>query len=77
MDIAIVTGAGSGLGLAITRKLIEIGLRVYGVGGQYDEARFDHEHFVPMPCNMGDMDEVRGRIAEIVKREGSNIFVLV
>jgi NAD(P)-dependent dehydrogenase (short-subunit alcohol dehydrogenase family) len=77
MDIAIVTGAGSGLGLAITRKLIELGLRVYGLGGQYDESRFDHEYFVPMPCNMGDMDEVRDKVAEIIKREGDNIFVLV
>jgi NAD(P)-dependent dehydrogenase (short-subunit alcohol dehydrogenase family) len=77
MDIAIVTGAGSGLGLAITRKLIELGLRVYGLGGQYDDARFDNEYFVPMPCNMGDMGDVRAKVAEIVKREGDNIYVLV
>jgi NAD(P)-dependent dehydrogenase (short-subunit alcohol dehydrogenase family) len=77
MDIAIVTGAGSGLGLAITRKLIELGLRVYGLGGQYDDARFDHEFFVPMPCNMGDMGDVRAKVAEILKREGDNVYVLV
>lgn len=77
MDIAIVTGAGSGLGLAITRKLIELGLKVYGLGGQYDDARFDHEYFVPMPCNMGSLADVRARISEIIEREGDNIYVLV
>jgi NAD(P)-dependent dehydrogenase (short-subunit alcohol dehydrogenase family) len=77
MDIALVTGAGSGLGLAITRKLIELGLKVYGLGGQYDEARFSHEYFVPIPCNMADMDEVRSKVGEIIKREGDNIYVVV
>ena len=77
MDIAIVTGAGSGLGLAIARKLIEMGLRVYGLGGQYGDVRFDHESFVPMPCNMTDAEEVSDRVKEIISREGDNIYVLV
>jgi NADP-dependent 3-hydroxy acid dehydrogenase YdfG len=76
MDIAIVTGAGSGLGLAISRKLIDLGLRVYGLGGNYSETHFDHEFFVPVPCNLADMTAVRERVEEILDREG-NVFVLV
>ena len=37
MEIAIVTGAASGVGLAVARKLVDLGYRVYGLGGNYQD----------------------------------------
>ena len=42
MDVAIVTGASTGLGAAISRKLLELGFRVYGLGGNYTQMPFNN-----------------------------------
>lgn len=76
MDAAVVTGAATGVGLAIARRLITMGLRVYGLGGNYNETPFSHEGFIPMACDLGDAALVEERIRTIIEREGA-IFALV
>jgi NADP-dependent 3-hydroxy acid dehydrogenase YdfG len=76
MDIALVTGAASGLGLAIARKLVLSGYRVYGLGGNYSSCPFKHSEFMPITCNMADLDAVQEKVNELLEKE-QNIHVLV
>ncbi len=76
MDIAVVTGASSGLGLAISRRLIDLGFRVYGLGGNYTESTLSNVDFRPMPCDLADPAHVEAKIKEILEQERA-ITVLV
>ena len=76
MDVAIVTGAATGTGLAVSRKLINMGFRVYGLGGNYSEISFSHDYFVPTPCDLADMEEVKDRVDAILERESDIILVV-
>lgn len=76
MDIAIVTGAASGIGLAIAQRLVDLGMRVYGLGGNYKETPYSHEYFVPTPCDLADPSEITEITEKILEKEG-NIFLLV
>ena len=76
MDIAIVTGAASSIGLAISRKLVDLGCRVYGLGGNYAETPYSHDYFVPTPCDLSNTAEVKTKVEAILEREG-NIYILV
>jgi len=76
MDIALITGAASGLGLAAARKLIELGYKVYGLGGDYSQTPLNRSGFVPVSCNLGDLAEVENKLDTILEKEG-NIHVLV
>ncbi len=58
MDIAIVTGASSSLGLAISKRLIQLGFRVYGLGGDYTNCPLNNVNFKPMACDLADPDAV-------------------
>lgn len=76
MDIAVVTGASSGLGLAISRRLLDLGFRVYGLGGNYSDATVANVDFRPVACDLGDPGHVEARIKEILEKEGA-VTVLV
>lgn len=76
MDIAIVTGAATSIGLAISRKLVELGCRVYGLGGNYAKTQYSHDYFVPTPCDLSNTAEVKTEVEAILEREG-NIYILV
>lgn len=76
MDVAVVTAAASGVGLAVARKLVEIGHRVYGLGGNYSNMPYSHDYFVPMPCDLTDVRDIEEKTNTILQREG-NIFIVV
>jgi len=76
MDIAVVTGAASGLGLAITRKLLDLGFRVYGLGGNYKDTPLDNLEFRPLPCDLTDPVQVDAMVEAILEKEKS-VSVLV
>ncbi len=76
MDIAIVTGAATGIGLAISRRLVNIGMRVYGLGGSYGQTNYSHEYFVPTPCDLANPEDITEKVEAILKKEG-HIFALV
>ncbi len=69
MDIAVVTGASSGLGLAISRKLLSLGFRVYGLGGNYNESPLQNVEFRPIPCDLTDPGMVEHKAREILGKE--------
>lgn len=76
MDIAVVTGASSGLGVAISRRLLDLGFRVYGLGGNYSDTTLANVDFRPVACDLGDPGHVEARIKEILEKEGA-VTVLV
>ncbi|MCD8483109.1 MAG: SDR family oxidoreductase [Verrucomicrobia bacterium] len=76
MDVAIVTGASSGLGLAISRRLVEIGFKVYGFGGNYSEVTWTHSGFVPVQCDLGDPRQLEDKIQLLLEKEGAVCVVV-
>lgn len=69
MDIAIVTGASSALGLAISNRLIQLGFRVYGLGGDYKECPLKNVNFKPMPCDLADPEALERAAGTILEKE--------
>ena len=76
MDVAIVTGASTGLGAAISRKLLELGFRVYGLGGNYTQMPFNNVDFRPVSCDLSDPAAVERCTREILEEEDA-IYVVV
>jgi len=76
MDIAIVTGASSSLGLAISKRLIQLGFRVYGLGGDYSDCSLNNVNFKPMSCDLADPSAVESACRSILERE-KGVYVLV
>jgi len=76
MDIAIVTGADRDYGLAIVRELIDLGLRVYGIGRDFSHNPYQHPDFVAKVCELRDAAEIESLVREILTAEGG-IFALV
>lgn len=76
MDIAIVTGASSSLGLAISRRLIQLGFRVYGLGGDYTDCSLQNVNFRPMTCNLADPEAVESSARRILEKE-KGVYVLI
>ena len=76
MDVAIVTGAATGIGLAISRKLVDLGCRVYGLGGNYSKTTYSHDYFVPTPCDLSKITDIENKVRTILEKEG-NIFIVI
>jgi hypothetical protein len=76
MDIAIVTGANTRIGLAISRKLIDVGCRVYGLAGSFRDCAFEHSDFIPVTCDLTNTEHLCKVVQEIIDRE-ENIYILV
>ncbi|MGC9450595.1 MAG: SDR family oxidoreductase [Oceanipulchritudo sp.] len=76
MDIAIVTGASSALGLAVSRRLIQLGFRVYGLGGDYKDCPLQNVNFKPVSCDLGDPSAVEEAAHGILEKE-KGVYVLV
>ena len=76
MDIAIVTGANTRTGLAISRKLIEIGCRVYGLGKNFVGFPLENTDFVPVTCDLSNTAHLCQVVQEILDKE-KDLYVLV
>lgn len=61
--IAIVTGASSGLGAAISKRLIESGATVYGIGRKKDKLEIINkelgEAFIPIILDISNFEKVK------------------
>lgn len=76
MDIAIVTGASSALGQAISGRLIQLGFRVYGLGGDYKECPLKNVNFKPVACDLADSVAVEKAAKAILEKE-KGVYLLV
>lgn len=76
MDVALVTGASSALGLAISRRLLDLGFRVYGLGGRFDNLPFQNVDFRPVSVDLGDPQAVDAKVAQILEEEGAICAVI-
>lgn len=76
MDIAIVTGASSSLGLAVSRRLIQLGFRVYGLGGDYKDCSLQNVNFKPVSCDLADPAAVHAACEKIIEKE-KGVYLLV
>lgn len=76
MDVAIVTGASSGLGLAISRRLVEIGFKVYGFGGNYTDVNWTHSGFIPVQCDLADPIQLEEKVNLVLQKEGAVCVVV-
>lgn len=69
MDIAIVTGASSSLGVAISSRLIDLGFRVYGLGGDYKNCSLNNSNFKPLACDLTDAKAIEAACQSILAKE--------
>lgn len=76
MEIAIVTGAASGVGLAVARKLVDLGYRVYGLGGNYQDTAFSHRDFLPTPCDLSSIADIQQKVQQVID-EGNDVSLVV
>lgn len=76
MDVAIVTGASSALGIAISNRLIQLGFRVYGLGGDYSDCSLKNVNFKPLSCDLADADAVKEACGRILEKE-KGVYVIV
>lgn len=76
MDIALVTGASSALGLAISKRLIQLGFRVYGLGGDYTDCPLQNVNFKPVQCDLADAAAVESACRRILDKEGAVCMVV-
>lgn len=76
MKAAIVTGASSGIGQEISRLLVEQGMRVYGLGRTFSQEREqENALFVPVVCELMDLQRVRKVVEDIRKKDEIHLLV--
>ncbi|WOO39851.1 SDR family NAD(P)-dependent oxidoreductase [Rubellicoccus peritrichatus] len=76
MDVAVITGASAGSGLAISRRLVAMGMRVYGIDADYENCAWKHEDFIKVTCDVFRQDKLAMAWKEIVDRD-PEVSVLV
>ncbi|SKA91238.1 hypothetical protein SAMN05443428_11126 [Caloramator quimbayensis] len=75
MKTAIITGASSGIGLELSKSLIESGFKVYGFGRNFDENNLKDTNFIPVICDLTNVDNLTQIIKGIKSKE--DVYVLV
>ena len=64
----VVTGATSGIGLATTKKFLEDGATVIGLGRDFKRTEGLGEGFIPFRCDVTDMEQMRSAVDFIGER---------
>jgi short-subunit dehydrogenase len=69
MKTAVLTGASRGIGLALAKRLLSLGYKVYGLSRSWKDTNFSHENFIPVQCDVQDVNKLTEVIKSIEKEE--------
>ena len=72
MLVAIVTGSSSGIGQAITKKLLEMGYKVYGIARKEQETI---DNFFPIECDITEVLSLERKIKNIIKTNDVHLLI--
>lgn len=76
MDIALVFGGNEGIGLNISKKLIEIGYRVYAIGESFRGTRYAHNDYMRIEAKFEEVDAFYKQL-ELIFKQDKNISLVV
>ncbi len=74
MKKALVSGASSGIGKEISKKLLQKGYEVFGIGRDFSKCNIKDKNFYPLLCNLKDKKELH-RFLQDYKKENISILV--
>ncbi len=69
MKTAIVTGSSKGIGLALSKRLLNLGYRVYGLARSFDKKDPEHPEYYPVIQDLLDTEGLEKTIKNILDRE--------
>ncbi len=76
MDIALVTGAASNPGLAIAKRLVSLGLKVFGIDNDFSACFWKHPDFSPVICDPANPEQIESAYQQILEKESSISMVI-
>ena len=74
MKSAIVTGSTSGIGYECTKKLLELGFRVYGLGRDFTKIDIKSENFIKVKIDLSNTKEIK-KLRDII--DSNDLFILI
>ncbi|SHI46720.1 hypothetical protein SAMN02745163_00322 [Clostridium cavendishii DSM 21758] len=75
MKTAIITGASSGIGFEISKILLKLGYKVYGIGRDFSKNNIQNNNFIPIICELSNIEFLCEKIKDIRKNE--EIYILI